>query len=173
MPGYYDDDDDGVMMGSLELDDSQWQMGARRRRAPRGRSPGMLLPITFPTFSFVLATGINNVSQSVRPEFPFAGQQPIATILRNGTSAGLTFPLLNQLFVGPTPIITTAPGPALDAYRFDAVNNNLRMPPTGVGQTYRADVGLTAALTGTDSVAVILQINGQGKLRPGYVGRTF
>lgn len=168
--GYYDDDD-GVMMGSLELDDSQWNMGARRPGPRRGRRPPtMLLPITFPTFNFVLATGINNVTQSTRPEIPFAGQQPIATILRNGASANAAFPLLNQLFVGPTPIITTAPGPALDSYRFDAVNNNLRMPPTGVGQTYRADVGLTTALTGTDTLSVILQINGQGRLRAGYIG---
>lgn len=168
--GYYDDDD-GMMMGGLELDDSQWSMGARKR--PRRRGGGgvtMLLPITFPTFSFALATGINNVTQVVRPEIPFAGQQPIATILRNGTSAAAAFPLLNTLLVGPTPIITTAPGPALDAYRFDAVNNFLRLPPTGVGQTYRADVGLSAALTGTDTLSVILQINGQGKLRAGYVG---
>jgi hypothetical protein len=166
--GYYDDDD--VMMGSLYLDDSQWGMAAGPRRPQRRKPNVMMVPITFPTFAFALATGINVVSQSVRPEIPFAGIQPIATILRNGTSAAATFPLLNQLFVGPTPIITTQPGPALDAYRFDAFNNNLRLPPTGVGQTYRADVNLTTALAGTDTLSVILQINGQGQLRPGYVG---
>lgn len=171
--GYYDEDS-GVMMGSLSLDSSQWAMGAgpaARRGKPQ--APAMLLPITFPVYNFALATGINNISQTVRPEYPFAGQQPIANVVRNGASAALAMPLWNLFLVGPTPIITTAPGPSLDTYRFDAFNNNMRLPPTGVGQTYRSDVGLSAALAGTDTISVLLQINGQGRLRPGYVGPFF
>lgn len=166
--GLYDDDD--YMMGALSLDAGQWNMGAprARRRNPHNM---MLLPMTFPVFSFVLATGTNVIPQTMQPAVPFAGLQPIATILRNGTSANATFPLLQQLLVGPTPIILSTPGPALDTYSRDAPNNNLRMPPTGIGQTYQAQVGLTAALTGTDTLSVILQINGQAKLTPGYVVR--
>lgn len=166
--GMYDDDDD-FMLGALETDPSQWQMGAPRRRRGGGKNV-MLLPMTFPQFNFSLATGTNNVTQTMQPQIPFAGLQPLATILRNGASAATTFPLLNQLFVGPTPIIQTSPGPAMDGYRYDAVNNNLRLPPTGIGQLYRADVGLTTALTGTDTLSVIFQINGQARLRAGYIG---
>lgn len=168
--GFYDDD--GYMLGSLGVDDSIWSMSGPARRGPargRGRHNVMILPITFPVFAFALANGTNIITQTVIPQFPFAGQQPIATILRNGTTAQVTFPLLSQLFVGPTPIIQTNPGPALDAYSKDAPNNNLRLPPTGLGQTYRADVNLSAALTTTDTVSVILQINGQARLNPGYV----
>jgi hypothetical protein len=168
--GMYDDDD--YMLGSLSIDDNQWQMGAPRRAPRRNKHNVMLLPITFPVFNFVLATGTNIVSSgNLTPQFPFAGMQPIATIIRNGTSAANAFPLLNQLFVGPTPIIQTTPGPPLDAYRFDAVNNNLRLPPTGLGQGYRADVNLSQALLTTDTISVILQINGQARLQPGYVVR--
>lgn len=169
--GMYDDDD--YMLGALSLDENQWNMGAPRRRPrPRNRHNVMLLPMTFPAFSFALATGVNNVRQTMQPQVPFAGLRPFATILRNGTSAAASFPLLNQLLVGPTPLIQTSPGPALDNYRFDAVDNNFRMPPTGIGQLYAADVGLTTALTGTDTISVILQINGQAKLQPGYVLHT-
>lgn len=168
--GFYDDD--GYMLGSLGLDEGQWQMSGppqARRAPPRRRHNVMILPITFPVFNFALAQGTNIVTNSIVPQFPFAGMQPIATILRNGTTAQTTFPTLAQLFVGPTPIIQTSPGPALDAYSKDAPNNNLRLPPTGLGQTYRADINLTSALTTTDTVSVILQINGQARLNPGYV----
>lgn len=163
-------DDDGYMLGSLALDERQWGMGAPRR-SPQRRNPHnvMIIPITFPVYNFALANGTTAISQNVTPQFPFAGAQPIAQILRNGTSASATFPLLNQLFVGPTPIIQTTPGPPLDGYSKDAVNNNLRIPPTGVGQLYRADVNLSAALLTTDTIAVILQLNGMAKLNPGYV----
>lgn len=171
----YDDDGD-FMLGALGPDDDQWEMGApRRRRAMPARRGGtnphnrMILPMTFPTFAFALATGTNNITQTMQPQVPFAGQQPIATILRNGASAAAAFPLLNQLLVGPTPLIQTTPGPALDTYRFDSVHNNMRMPPTGIGQVYTAQVGLTTALAGTDTLSVILQISGQARLTPGYV----
>lgn len=166
----YDDDD--YMLGALGLDDNQWSMsGPPPRRRPQGKKNNfMVLPITFPVYNFALANGTNINSQSVQPQFPFAGQQPIATIIRNGTSAAAAFPLLNQLFVGPTPIIQTSPGPALDTYSRDATFNFLRMPPTGLGQLYRADVNLSSALTGTDTLSVFFQINGQARLRPGYVG---
>lgn len=167
--GLYDDDD--YMLGALSLDESQFAMGApRRARRPANRANRMLLPMTFPNFTFALANGTNNITNTMQPQVPFAGLQPIATILRNGASASLTFPLLNQLFVGPTPIIQTTPGPALDGYSKDSVNNNLRLPPTGIGQLYQASVGLTAALLTTDTLLVILQINGQAHMNPGYVG---
>jgi hypothetical protein len=169
--GLYDDDD--YMLGALDINDrDQWNMGAPRRGPPRRNAHNiMILPITFPVYNFALANGVNAVSQQVTPQFPFAGMQPLATIIRNGTSAAAAFPLLNQLFVGPTPIIQTIPGPPLDSYRFDAVNNNLRLPPTGLGQLYRADVNLSAALLTTDTISCILQINGKAKLNPGYVVR--
>lgn len=162
-------DDEGYMLGSLGIDEGQWQMGAPRRPAPRRKHNVMILPITFPVYNFALANGTNIISATVTPQFPFAGVQPIATVLRNGTSAAATFPLLNQLFVGPTPIIQTTPGPPLDAYSKDAPNNNLRLPPTGLGQIYRADVNLSTALLTTDTLSVILQINGMARLNPGYV----
>lgn len=168
---YYDDDD--VMMGSLALNSGQWGMAAGPARRARPKPNTMIMPITFPVFSFALATGLNVVEQSCRPEIPFAGLQPLATIIRNGTTATAAFPLLNQLFVGPTPIITTSPGPALDTYRPDAYNNNLLLPPTTVGQTYRALVNLTTALAGTDTLSVLFQINGQGRLRPGWVSGNY
>jgi hypothetical protein len=164
-------DDDNYMLGALGIDEDQWQMGAPRRPRPRNPHNLMILPITFPIYNFALATGVNPVSQNVTPQFPFAGQQLLATIIRNGASATNAFPLLNQLFVGPTPIVQTNPGPPLDSYRFDAVRNNMRLPPTGLGQLYRADVNLSQALTTTDTISVIIQLNGVGKLAPGYVVR--
>jgi hypothetical protein len=167
-------DDDEYMLGAMSIDEDQWAMGApaRRRAAPR-RNPHnlMILPITLPIYTFALADGVNVKTGNVTPQFPFAGQQLLATIIRNGTSAANAFPLLNQLFVGPTPIIQTTPGPPLDSYRFDAVRNNFRLPPTGLGQLYRGDVNLSQALTTTDTIQVILQLNGVAKLSPGYVVR--
>src|SRR4029077_16916856 len=96
-------DDDDYMLGALGIDDNQWSMsGPPPRRRPQGKKNNfMVLPITFNPYNFALANGTNIITQSVQPQFPFAGQQPIATIIRNGTSAAAAFPLLNQLFVGP------------------------------------------------------------------------
>lgn len=163
--------DDDYMLGALSVEDDQWLMGAPRRPRRQPNHNIMILPIVFPTFNFVAGTGTNPLSQTILPQFAFCGQQPIASVQRNGATATAALPFLNQLFVGPTPIIQTNPGPPLDNYSRDATNNNLRMPPTGLGQSYRADVVLSSALTGTDTLTVVLQVNGMAKLKPMYVAR--
>jgi len=162
--GYYDED--GIMMGAVQLDDSQFEMGAPRRR--QGRHPTMILPVAFPIFTIVAATGISNVRQTLQPSVPYAVAQMFATVNRNGTSAASPIAFLNNLQVGPTPVILNG-GTNLDRYSAGAFHNNFRLPPTGIGQTYVGDVGLSVAVTGSDSVTAYIEFHGQAKLSPGFV----
>lgn len=170
-------DPDLYMMGALGagdlIDDDVWQMGAPPRRRPQRRPQNpynrMVAPITFADFSFVAANSATTIEQVAAPEVPFAGNQMIATVIRNGASAALAIPRLAQFFVGATPIILTTPGPSLDNYKADAVNNHFRLPPTGLGQRYRAQVQLSAALANADTLTVSIQLNGQARLNPSYV----
>lgn len=170
------------MLGAVgsDIDDDVWQMGAPQpdqryfRRPPqrrRGANPHnrIVTPITFADFAFVAGNSTTTLEQVATPEVPFAGNQMIATVIRNGTTAGLAIPRLAQFFVGATQMILTSPGPSLDNYSRDAANNHFRLPPTGLGQRYRAQVQLSAALTGTDTLTVSIQLNGQARMNPGYV----
>lgn len=122
------------------------------------------LPMSFPTFSFVLATGTNTISQQANPQTPFRGQRLVAVVLRNGTSAAVTAPLMSQLLIGQKPIITTAPGVAIETFNQQAYDTNLLMPPTYPGTLYQMSLNLPIALTTTDTITVLPSIIGSGIL---------
>jgi hypothetical protein len=123
-----------------------------------------LLPAGFPTFSFALATGTNIIQQTMNPQTPFRGQRLSAVVIRNGTSAATTAPLLQLLQVGQKPIITTASGVPIETFSQNAFDTNLLMPPTVPGVIYTANMNLVAALTTTDTILVLLAIIGSGVL---------
>jgi hypothetical protein len=173
-------DDDDVFLGALpyRMGTLDYRIGRRRRRSNRLRdgaldfaSPyrpgvqptdGALLPMSFPTFAFVAATGLNPIIQTANPQTPFRGQRISALIIRNGTTAQVTAPLLSQLLVGMKPVILTQPGPALETFSQQAYDTNLVLPPTYPGMTYQMTVALTAALTTTDTLTAIVSIIGTG-----------
>jgi hypothetical protein len=175
--------DDDVFLGALPAYQlgtlpPGFRMGRRRRRRHRLRdnamqwaSPyapgvqatdGMLLPMSFPPFTFVAATGLNPITQTANPQTPFRGQRISAQVIRNGTTALATAPILNQLLVGQKPIILTQPGPALETFSQQAYDTNLILPPTYPGMTYQATVSLAAALTTTDTLLAFVSIIGTG-----------
>lgn len=123
-----------------------------------------ILPVSFPTFSFALATGTNTITNIVNPQTPFRGQRITSVIIRNGTSAALTAPLLSQLLVGPKPVILTSPGVALETFSQASFDTNLILPPTYPGMTYSMALNLTAALTTTDTLLALVSIIGSGVL---------
>jgi hypothetical protein len=122
------------------------------------------LPMSFPLFSFALATGTNTITQQANPQTPFRGQRLTAVVLRNGTSASATAPLMNQLLVGQKPIVTTAPGVALETFNQNAFDTNLLMPPTYPGTLYQLGLNLPVALTTTDTILCLVSIIGSGIL---------
>jgi len=122
------------------------------------------LPMSFPTFTFVLATGTNTITNQANPQVPFRGQRLSTVIVRSGTSAQTTAPLMSQLLVGQKPIVLTTPGIALETFNQSAFDTNLLMPPTYPGTTYTLSVNLVAALTTTDTLLALVGIIGSGIL---------
>jgi hypothetical protein len=121
-----------------------------------------LLPASFPTFAFALATGTNIIQQQMNPQTPFRGQRLTAVVIRNGASAATTAPLINQLQVGQKPIITTANGVALEVFNQNAFDTNLLFPPTQPGIIYICGIQLTTALTTTDTILCLVAVIGSG-----------
>jgi hypothetical protein len=123
-----------------------------------------LLPAAFPAFSFALATGTNIISQTMNPQTPFRGQRLAAVIIRNGTSAATTAPVMSQFLVGQKPIITTANGVPIETFNQTSFDTNLLMPPTMPGVTYTMSLNLVAALTTTDTILALVSIIGSAVL---------
>jgi hypothetical protein len=123
-----------------------------------------LLPMAFPAFTFALATGTNIITQSANPQTPFRGQRVSAVIVRNGTSAATTAPVVQQFLVGQKPIITTGNGVPLETFNQNAFDTNLLLPPTIPGVNYVMNVNLIAALTTTDTLLALVTIIGSALL---------
>ena len=123
-----------------------------------------LLPMSFPVFSFALATGINIVSQTANPQTPFRGQRLTAVVVRSGTSAATTAPVVQQFLVGQKPIIVTGTGVPLEVFNQSAFDTNLLLPPTVPGVNYVMNINLVAALTTTDTILCLVAIIGSGLL---------
>lgn len=123
-----------------------------------------LLPSSFPLFSFALAQGTNIVQQTMNPQTPFRGQRLSAVVLRNGTSAATTAPVMNQFIIGQKPILVTGNGVALETFNQNAFDTNLLMPPTVPGVIYTMNINLVAALTTTDTILCLVSIIGSAVL---------
>jgi len=123
-----------------------------------------LLPMAFPAFSFALATGTNIITQTANPQTPFRGQRLTAVVIRNGTSAQTTAPVMSQFLIGQKPIITTANGVPLEVFNQQAFDTNLLMPPTVPGVQYTMNLNLVAALTTTDTILALVSIIGSALL---------
>lgn len=123
-----------------------------------------LLPASFPLFTFLLANGTNIVNQVMNVQTPFRGQRLSAVVIRNGTSAATTAPVMTQFIIGQKPIITTQNGVALETFNQNAFDTNLLMPPTMPGVNYSMNINLVAALTTTDSILCLVSIIGSAVL---------
>lgn len=123
-----------------------------------------MLPASFPVFSFALATGTNIITQQMNPQTAFRGQRLSCIVIRNGTSAATTAPLLRTLQVGMKPIILTPDGVALETFNQSAYDTNLLLPPTVPGTVYVANISLALALTTTDTILAILSVIGSAVL---------
>lgn len=123
-----------------------------------------LLPMAFPVFSFALATGTNIISQTANPQTPFRGQRLTAVVIRNGTSAATTAPLMSQFLVGQKPIITTGNGVPIEVFNQAAFDTNLLLPPTVPGVNYFMSLNLVNALTTTDTIITLVSIIGSSLL---------
>jgi hypothetical protein len=123
-----------------------------------------LLPAGFPIFSFALANGTNAITQTMNIQTPFRGQRLTALVIRNGTSATTTAPLMQFFLVGQKPIITAANPVPLEVFNQNSFDTNLLLPPTMPGVIYQLSLSLTAALTTTDTVTCIVGLLGSAVL---------
>jgi len=125
---------------------------------------GAMLPAGFPPFIFALANGTNIITQQMNPQTPFRGQRLSTNVIRNGTSALATAPLLVSFLVGQKPILTTSTSVALETFSGQTFDTNLLMPPTVPGVTYNMQVNLAQALTTTDTLQAFVAIIGSALL---------
>jgi hypothetical protein len=125
---------------------------------------GALLPAGFPVFSFALATGTNIVTQQMNVQTAFRGQRIVTTVIRNGTSAQVTAPLLQIFTVGMKPILATGTAVPLEIFAQNAFDTNVLLPPTVPGVTYTMGISLAFALTTTDTITVLVGILGSAVL---------
>lgn len=123
-----------------------------------------LLPAGFPVFSFALATGTNIVSQQMNVQTPFRGQRLTAVVIRNGTSAATSAPLISIFQVGQKPILTSPSPVPLEVFAQNAFDTNLLLPPTVPGVIYTLGINLSAALTTTDTITCVVGILGSAVL---------
>lgn len=123
-----------------------------------------LLPASFPPFAFALATGVNIINQVMNPQTPLRGQRVGVVVVRNGTSANTTAPLISQFIIGQKPIITTQNGVPAEIFSGNSFDTNLLMPPTVPGVVYSMNCNLTNALTTTDTLLLIVTIIGSAIL---------
>lgn len=119
-----------------------------------------IYPAAFPLLSFALADGVNVKSVNMNPQTSFKGQRMFVQVIRSGTSAALTAPLITQMLVGMTPVILTPDGVPAEMFQPSAFDTNLLLPPTEPGVLYQLSMRLTAALAGTDTITVIAGITG-------------
>lgn len=119
-----------------------------------------LFPAAFPPATFALATGTNVITVNMNPQAPFVGARLVAQVVRNGASAAATAPILTDLRVGMVPAVTTVDGVPVEIFAPNAVDTTLKLPPTTPGVLYQASMRLTTALTGTDTLIVLLSIVG-------------
>lgn len=125
---------------------------------------GALLPMGWPIFSFALATGVNIINQQTNVQTPFRGQRLVAIVVRNGTSAATSAPLIQTLIIGQKPILVTPNGVGLEIFTQAAFDTNLVLPPTYPGVIYSLSLNLIAALTTTDTITCIVGVLGSALL---------
>jgi hypothetical protein len=125
---------------------------------------GALLPAGFPPFAFALANGTNVINQQMNPQTPYRVQRMVTIVIRNGTSAQVTAPLIQFLQVGMKPVITTGFGVPLETFAQTAYDTNVLFPPTIPGVIYNMNVNLFAALTTTDTLTALVGTLGSGVL---------
>lgn len=125
---------------------------------------GALLPAGFPIFNFALATGTNIVTQQMNVQTAFRGQRLVAQVVRSGTSALTTAPLMQIFLVGMKPILATGTAVPLEIFSQNAFDTNVLLPPTVPGVTYTLGISLSAALTTTDTITCIVGLLGSAVL---------
>jgi hypothetical protein len=125
---------------------------------------GALLPAGFPPFAFALATGTNIINGQMNVQTPFRGQRLTALVIRNGTSAAATAPVIQTFLVGQKPIIASASPVPLEIFAQNAFDTNLVLPPTYPGVIYALNLSLVTALLTTDTITALVGILGSALL---------
>lgn len=123
-----------------------------------------MLPAGFPAFSFALATGTNIVTQQTNVQCPFRGQRLVCQVIRTGTSAASTAPLIQVFTVGMRPILATGVAVPLEIFAQNAFDTNILLPPTVPGVIYTLGISLSNALTTTDTILCVVGILGSAIL---------
>lgn len=123
-----------------------------------------MLPAGWPVFSFALATGTNIVTQQMNVQCPFRGQRLTVIVVRSGTSAATTAPLMQLFNVGMRPILATGTAVPLEIFAQNAFDTNILIPPTVPGVTYTLGISLSNALTTTDTITVLVGLLGSAIL---------
>lgn len=139
-----------------------WRMG---QLAPGVQSPreGMEpLVMTPSNATGVFSATVTNITYTARPQRPFRGERLLTQVIRSGTTAAAAAPVAtNGIFVGTALQQLTIGALPLEFFTPTAFGVRLDLMPAEPGIDITMQTNLTAALTTTDTLTLLVMILGR------------
>lgn len=137
----------------------------RKRLAPGVQVPGygvFPVPLAPQTNNGIFTAAIANITYLARPQFAFRGERLLTRVARVGASAtgALAF-AQNGVFIGTRPQMGVLGALNLEDYVATAFGVRLIMEATEPGGDIQIFAFVSPALTGTDTLALSIQILGR------------
>lgn len=137
----------------------------RRQLAPGVPEPGygvFPIPLTPLTAGGIFTGGVANIEYRTIAQVPFRGERLVATIARTGaTATGALCMMQNGVHVGIRPQVGVLGAVNLETFTKDAFGVRMVMQPATQGAEIRIFAFVTPAITGTDTLALSLEILGR------------
>jgi len=122
--------------------------------------PG-IYPVGFPVFLFNLAQALTPITFTINPQVMFRAQRLSCTVIRVGTTAAASAPLLMPgSSVGVKPLVLGADGVPMELFSANSYDTNILFPATTPGTTYSLTLRASSAVTGTDTLTVLVGLLG-------------
>lgn len=137
----------------------------RRQLAPGVPEPGygvFPIPLTPVTANGVFTGGVANIEFRAVAQIPFRGERLVANIARNGASATGALAFMNNgVHIGIRPQVGVLGPVNLETFARDSFGVRMVMQPATQGAEIRVFAFVNPLVTGTDTLALSLEILGR------------
>lgn len=137
----------------------------RNQLAPGVPEPGygvFPIPLTPRTAGGIFTGGVSNIEFQTIAQVPFRGERLVATIARTGpTALGALAFMQNGVHIGIRPQVGVLGAVNLETFTKDAFGVRMVMQPATQGAEIRVFAFVAPAITGTDTLALSLEILGR------------